>query len=105
MREVKNRVSAASIEDKVVRISVNEIASDAYRALDVPAMRRMGGSALHFELKLARKEEEAVAGGGETTIGSLADEFRKYVASMNSGEEKKDMLVALGMPYLAEDDG
>jgi len=103
-REARDRLSAASIEDKVVRMVVDNVPGDAYRALDVPAIRRMGSSALHFELKLVRREEESVAGGGEVTIGSLADEFGKYIASRDIRDEKKRMLVDLGMPYLAEDE-
>jgi exonuclease SbcD len=103
-REAKHRLSAADIGDRIVRMVVDNVAGDAYRALDVPAIRRMGSSALHFELKLVRKEEESVAGGGEVTIGSLGDEFRKYVASRDLRDEKKRMLIDLGMPYLAEDE-
>jgi len=103
-REAKHRLSAASIEDKIVRMVVDNVPGDAYRALDVPAIRRMGSSALHFELKLVRGEDESVAGGGEVTIGSLADEFRKYVASKDMRDEKKRALVDLGLPYLEEDE-
>lgn len=101
LREARDRVSGASIDDKIVRLVVKNVTSEAHRSLDTTALRRLGTSALHFELKVERAEEgEADAQAGDTHIGLLADEFRKYVASLEMPDEKKSRLVKLGMPYL-----
>ncbi len=101
LRDARDRISASPIDDKVVRLVVKNVASDAYRSLDMASLRRLGGSALHFEFKLERAEEgEKGEQTGDPHIGLLADEFGKYVASLDMTDEKKNRLIALGMPYL-----
>lgn len=101
VREARDRVSGASIDDKIVRLVVKNVASEAQRSLDTAVLRRLGASALHFELKVERAEEgEAAAQAGDSHIGLLADEFRKYVASLEMPDDKKSRLIELGMPYL-----
>ncbi len=102
--ESRERLSSAAIDEKIVRLVVKNVSSEAYRALDVPAIKRLGGSALHFELKLVRAETEAEARVGDAQIGLLADEFSKYVATLGFPEEKKRKLVELGLPYLEGDE-
>ncbi|MBN1677116.1 MAG: exonuclease SbcCD subunit D [Candidatus Thermoplasmatota archaeon] len=105
LSEARERVSASAIDDKVVRLVVKNVASDAYRSLDIASLRRLGGSALHFELKLERAEEtEKEEQAGDPHIGLLADEFRKYIASLDIPDEKKSRLMALGMPYLEREE-
>jgi len=104
LREAKDIVSSSSIDDKIVRLAILKVASDAYKSLDVSAIRRLGGSALHFELKIDRLDVEGRREAGETQIGLLADEFRKYVARLEMPDEKKKRLVDLGMPYLTKEE-
>jgi exonuclease SbcD len=102
---VREKISGSSIDDKVVRLVIRNVASEAYRSLDMGALRRLGSSALHFELKVERAEEaESDSQEGDSHIGLLADEFKKYVASMDMTDEKKARLLALGMPYLEGDE-
>jgi len=101
LREARERLSAAAIDDKIVRLVVKNVAQEAYRSLDIPAIRRLGSSALHFELKVDRLEsEEDLSAGGEAQIGLLADEFKKFVSSLDYPDTKKNRLIELGMPYL-----
>ncbi len=101
LSEARNRISAASIDDKIVRLVIKKVSQEAYRSLDIPAIRRLGSSALHFELKVDRVEsEEEQAVGGEAQIGLLADEFRKFVSSLDCEDSKKNRLMELGLPYL-----
>jgi len=102
--QARERMSSASVDEKIVRLVVKDVAADAYRSLDVPAIRRLGESALHFELKVDRLDAEGEKTAGDAQIGLLADEFRKYVASLSMPDEKKSRLVEMGMPYLARDE-
>ncbi len=105
LREAKDRIGSVSLDDKIVRLTISEISQDAYRGLDVPALKRMGNSAVHFELKLTRREEEAAEEAWDVHIGTLAEEFHKYVSALEAPEEKRKKLLALGLPYLTEDQG
>ena len=104
LREAKEIISSSSIDDKIVRLAILNVASDAYKSLDVSAIRRLGGCALHFELKINRLDAEGGQEPSETQIGLLADEFRKYVARLEMADEKKKRLVDLGLPYLTKEE-
>lgn len=104
LRGAKEIISSSSIDDKVVRLAILNVASDAYKSLDVQAIRRLGSSALHFELKIDRLDAEGRQETGETQIGLLADEFRKYVARLEMADEKKKTLIDLGLPYLTKEE-
>jgi hypothetical protein len=43
-------------------------------------------------------------GTGDTQIGLLADEFRKYVTRLEMPDDKKKKLVDLGLPYLVKEE-
>lgn len=104
IREAGERVDDVPIDEKIVRLSISGVAADAYRALDVAAIKRLGNAALHFEVKIDRLDDEGRSQSSDTQIGVLADEFRKYVASLSFGDEKKAKLVDLGIPYLTKGD-
>ena len=104
LQEAKERISGAIIDERIVRLTVKNVAPDAYRSLDVQAIRRMGSSALHFELKVDKVEGEGQKQVGDTQIGLLADEFKKYVTSLDVSDEKKSKLMEMGMPYLMRDE-
>jgi len=103
--QARDIISAASIDDRLARLVVKNVSSEAQRSLDTAALRRLGSSALHFELKVERAEEgSGEAQHGDSQIGLLADEFKKYVTSLDMPDEKKGRLMALGMPYLERDE-
>lgn len=105
LREVKDRLSSAQVDDLIVKMVVHGVRSDAYRSIEIPAMKRLGSSALHFELKIEREEEGAAVAATDTHIGSLAHEYQLYVSALDMPEGKKKNLLEAGLPYFAEDEG
>ncbi len=105
LEEARRRVSAADIDDLIVRLVVKDVRKDAYSTLEVPAIKRLGSSAMHFELKIDRMEEEGRKSAGDMHIGSLAHEYQVYVSSTDRPEEERKRLIAAGLPYFAEDEG
>lgn len=104
LSEARSVISGAAIDEKIVRLVTSNVAPEAYRSLDVPAIRRLGASALHFELKVEPIESEGMKDSGSTQIGLLADEFKKFVAALDTSDEKKSRLLTMGMPYLTRDE-
>lgn len=104
LREAKERLSSAKVDDRIARMSVSNVGGEAYRSLDVQAIRRLANSAMHFELKIERAEEAARKESQEAQFGSLAYEFQKYVAALDRGEEKKKMLLDVGTPYFVKEE-
>ena len=103
LAEARRVVSGSRIDGKIVRMAISNIAPDAYRSLDVPTMKQLGSSALHFELRPEKAEAGAQTAEGEMQIGLLADEFRKFVSRLDYPDAKKARLLELGMPYLERD--
>jgi DNA repair exonuclease SbcCD nuclease subunit len=104
LREAKRVVDAASVDGKIVRLSIKNISQDAYRGLDVAVLRKSCSSAMHFEPKIERAEEEARRAATEAQIGSLASEFRKYVQALKVPEQKRQRILDMGTPYFAGGD-
>lgn len=103
LSEARTRLSAVDIDDLIVRMVVNDVRPDAYSSLEVPAIRRLASSAMHFEPKINRLEEEGKKVLGDAHIGSLEHEYQLYVSSRaDLSQEKKDMLIAAGLPYFEE---
>lgn len=100
--EAREKLSAADIDDIVVRMVVKDVRPDAYRSLEVPAMRKLGSSAMHFELRIDRLEEEGRKGATDAHIGSLEHEYQAYLSTLDIPEEKKSRLISAGLPYFAE---
>jgi len=102
LKVTRERLSAADIDDIIVRMVVKDVRPDAYRSLEVPAIKKLGSSAMHFELKIDRLEEEGKAVAGDAHIGSLEHEYQLYLSSLDLPQEKKDRLMSAGLPYFAE---
>lgn len=104
LQKARALLSSSSVDDKIIRLVISHVSSDAYKSLDLPAIRRLGGSALHFELRVDREEAENGVEAGETHIGLLADEYKKYVARLDMSDEKKRKLMDLGMVYFDKEE-
>jgi DNA repair exonuclease SbcCD nuclease subunit len=104
LRKVRELMSSSALDDKIVRLIISHVSSDAFKSLDVPSIRRLGGSALHFELRVEREETERGASTGEAHIGLLADEFKKYVTGLDVSDEKKRKLLDLGIVYFSKEE-
>lgn len=102
--KAKETISSSQIDDKIVRLTISNVSSDAYKSLDLSMIKRLGSSALHFELKIERAESKGREESGDAHIGLLADEFSKYVSSLNVSDEKKRKLLDLGMVYLSREE-
>lgn len=100
--DVRRRIEEGDLSGKIARLIVNNVATEAIRSLDVPAMRRYGAAALHFELKVERAEATKHVGTDSATIGTLANEYRRFVEGMDVSDEKRQRLLILGSPYFAE---
>ncbi len=101
LREARAALSGTRIDDRIARLVIANVSPEAYRSLDGSAIRRLGSAALHFELRIdpAGADKDSVS-SSSTQIGLLADEFRKYVSSLDVPDAKKNRLMEMGIPYL-----
>lgn len=97
----RERVSAVDIPDKIVRLVITDVPGEAYRALDAPAIRRLGRSAMFFDLRIERADAPTRKEAEGSQIGSLPHEFERFVSAMDAPEPRRRMLTDRGLPYFA----
>lgn len=103
LQEARSIISSSAIEEKIVRLVISNLAPEAYRSLDAPAIRRLGNSAMHFELRIEEAESKAAKENEGTQIGLLADEFKKYVSGLDKSDEQKSKILVMGIPYITRE--
>jgi len=108
MRELEQRASA-EIREAVVSIELQNLSRDAYLQLDLSVIDNLFSAAFHFERQLnvisiispeSRDESHVAPKLGH--IGSLRDEFSRYLVANSDGALPREELEKLGLQYLAE---
>jgi exonuclease SbcD len=103
-RTVKSRLEGDPIDSKIARIRIERVRPEVARSLDIPGIRRMGAEALFFDPRFERTDDAEKSAGQEASIGALSEEYRRYVAGLDLGPERKQRLLDRGVVYFAEDD-
>jgi DNA repair exonuclease SbcCD nuclease subunit len=100
------QASAAEIREALVSIELRNLSRDAYLRLDLSAIDRLFAPAFHFEKQLHVVTAASTDGALESErlghIGSLRDEFARYLATSLDGSLPRDELEGLGLRYLIE---
>lgn len=103
-RTVKSRLEDDPIDGKIARIRIEAVRPEVARSLDIPGIRRMGAEALFFDPKFDRADGGERPAAHEASIGALSEEYRRYVAGLDMGPDRKQRLLERGVTYFAEDD-
>lgn len=85
---------------KIIRLTLVDVQSPTYNALDFNQIRKLASSAVHFELKVNRKEETETLDITSQEILKLPQEFADFVDKSKLTEKKKEHLLKLGLDYL-----
>jgi DNA repair protein SbcD/Mre11 len=108
MRELEQR-AAVEIHDALVSLEIQNLSRDNYLQLDIGAIDQLFAAAFHFERQLnvistfapdERHAPQAATALGH--IGSLRDEFSRYLAANADGALPRQELEELGLQYLME---
>jgi len=89
----------------IIRLTINNISTSTYNALDFSRLRELTKSALHFETRFNRAEEPAQIEPLQGSIGGLLSEFRDYISTISfddvsSPEQMREKIFSLGVEYL-----
>lgn len=98
-RVIKVQNSELRIQNSIVRLTVNNISTPTYNALDFARLRTLTVPALHFEIRYNKDGEEQIIAPPTKSIGNLPDEFREFM-SKTIVEKDKEKLLELGLEYL-----
>jgi hypothetical protein len=108
MRELEQR-ARAEIGEALISIELQNLSRDTYLQLDLSAIDGLFAAAFHFERQLnmitatpkgGRDEPQVASEIGH--IGSLCDEFSRYLAANGDGALPREALEKEGLRYLSE---
>ncbi len=102
LRQIEERINAQNVEEKIVRLRVNNIDPYIYNSLNFRTISDLKSKAFHFDLRFEKKEEEKQEIVGRTSIGRLEKEFDQYLQAINTEKLDRQRLKELGLKYLVE---
>ncbi len=108
MDELEQRASA-EIHEALISIELQNLSRDTYLQLDLSAIDELFAAAFHFERQLNMISISPTGNRGEPPIaaeighiGSLRDEFSRYLAATGDGALPREELEKEGLHYLME---
>jgi DNA repair exonuclease SbcCD nuclease subunit len=107
MGKIKQTINQVTPEEKTFRITLDDIPSSIYRGIDFKEIKKLGGNAVHYEIKANLVKEDAVKTTASSKINALVNEFKVFLE--NSDIKEKDTILELGTGYIekieARDEG
>jgi len=106
MHELEQRANT-EIRDALVSLELQNLSRDTYLQLDLSAIDKLFAAAFHFERQLHVIASGSQAGSEISTatvghIGSLRDEFARYLVANGDGALSREELEREGLRYLME---
>lgn len=102
LKEIEECIEHSHIQDKIVRLKVNQIPTHVYNSLNFRRLSELKARAFYFDLKFEKKEEEERDFAAQTSIGKLSEEFSQYLKEYVIENLKRERLQELGLKYLSE---
>ncbi len=100
LAEIEKRIGIDEVDEKIVRLKVQDIPEDVYNSLDFRRIGELKSRVFHFDLRFEKREEAAAEQGGQTSIGKLSREFQQFLGQVPVENLDKDRLLDLGLSYL-----
>jgi DNA repair exonuclease SbcCD nuclease subunit len=100
MKKIKNKIIEIEPEDKIFRITLNDIPAHVYRSLDFREIRKLNQKTIHYEIKADVIKDEKSGNNTSSKINALANEYKTYLDSIEIKE--KETLYELGIEYIAK---
>lgn len=100
MKKFEERVEENGINEKIVRLRVNNISSSTYNTLDFKQIKQLTSPALHFNIRYDRDNEDDFAQISTDSIGNLSMEFENYLTKTVIEKLDKKMILEMGKKYL-----
>jgi len=103
MKAIERAIDENDPTGKIMRLTINNIRTPLYNSLDFGRIRRLTSSAIHFELRYRRLEDDSErVQSSYSAIGQLDQEFTSYLARVQLEGLDRERLKELGLKYLGE---
>jgi len=100
IQKLEKLITSRKIDKKIVRLTIENISLPSYNTLDFNMIKKLTAPALHFDLRFSKKEESAQIQAPGSSIGSLIDEYRKYISGIVIEDFDKEKILEIGQEYL-----
>jgi hypothetical protein len=98
--EIMKRIESVEPNDKILKIKVQNLPMEVYRALDFNQFRKLTADALHFQIQYEVTREELGAQAAGVKFEVLSTEFNEFFTKEPIEGLDKDRLYELGLEYL-----
>jgi DNA repair exonuclease SbcCD nuclease subunit len=98
MKKIKETLKETSPKEKTYRITLDDIPTHIYRALDFNEIRKMSTDAIHYEIKANIIKQGSLKPITNSKIDALTNEFKQFLEEQNI--ENKDTILELGIGYI-----
>ena len=98
MKKIKQTISEINPKEKTFRITLEDIPSSVYRGLDFNQIKKLGGDAVHYEIKAKVVKEESAKPTTTSKINALVNEFKQFLEHQDLKE--KETILELGIGYI-----
>jgi len=100
MCKLEKLITSRKIDKQIVRLTVENIGLPSYNTLDFSMIKKFTIPALHFDLRFSKKGESAQIQAPSSSIGSLIDEYKKYISGIAIEDFDKEKILEIGQEYL-----
>jgi DNA repair exonuclease SbcCD nuclease subunit len=107
MKKIKQTINEVDPKEKTFRITLEDIPTTIYRGLDFSEIKKLGGDAVHYEIKANILKDDISKPATTSKINALVNEFKVFLE--NQDLKEKETLLELGIGYIekieARDEG
>jgi hypothetical protein len=98
MRKIIHTIKQHDPQNKLLRITLEDIPSHIYRGIDHQIIRDLSSEAAHFEIKTDIVKDQNSKSNETSKIENLSNEFEIFIENQNIKEKK--ILLKLGLNYI-----
>lgn len=88
----------------IIRLTIDNLSTPTYNALDFNRLCKLTAPALHFELKFNLADKMSRVESLQGTLGGLQTEFRNYISKLKAQDSRQKVedsrILQLGLEYL-----
>ncbi|MEM0466482.1 MAG: exonuclease SbcCD subunit D [Candidatus Thermoplasmatota archaeon] len=99
-KKIHEKIRNIDPKEKIIRIRLINIPNHIYRGLDITSIRELCKGCIHIEIKSEFQKQDISGISENIKLESLANEFQKYMKTINIPEKEK--IKKIGLEYITK---
>ncbi|MEE9443375.1 MAG: exonuclease SbcCD subunit D [candidate division Zixibacteria bacterium] len=100
MAQIEQKIRDKTPEDKIIRLKVDGISEETYRALSFDKIAEMKSKAYSLDIQFIKEEKKEDSLYADLNLGRLDLAFEKFISSSSIEKLEKEKLAKMGIDYL-----